>query len=122
LRVLVVDDEPPIVALYLEALCRAGFEVEGAHDARGALVKLAAGPVDLLVVDYRLPGLTGLEIVQCARAMRSGIKTVLITGDLTGKADADAKSNGVNAILSKPFTLDELSHTIHAALGRGGGF
>jgi DNA-binding response OmpR family regulator len=121
LRVLVVDDEPPIVALYLEALRRAGFEVESAHDAQSALIKLAAGPVDLLVVDYRLPDLTGLEVVQCARAMRSGIKTVLITGHLTRKADAEAKSNGINAILSKPFTLDELSRTIHAALASGGG-
>ena len=113
-------DEPPIVALYLEALRRDGFEVESAHDAPSALVKLAARPIDLLVVDYRLPGLNGSEIIQCARAMRSGIKTVLITGHRTRKAKAE-KGNGVNAILPKPFTLDELSQTIHAALACGGG-
>jgi CheY-like chemotaxis protein len=121
LRALVVDDEAPIVALYLESLRRAGFEVESAPDAQGALRRLAAGPlVDLLVVDYRMPGLNGLELIQCARAMRREIKTVLITGHLTRKAKADAEGAGVNGILAKPFTLDELSRTIHVALACGG--
>ena len=116
MRILVVDDEPPIMALCLKILGRLGHEVEGVTRGEDALLKLAGGPVDLLVVDYKMPGINGFEVVRRARGLHPGLKVVLITGHGTREVMGEALDGGINGILVKPFTPDELASTIAAAL------
>lgn len=116
MRILVVDDEPPIMALCLKILGRLGHEVEGVTAGDQALSKLAGAPVDLLVVDYKMPGLNGFEVVRRARELHPALKVVLITGHGTREVMAEAMNGKINGILVKPFTPDELVHTIKAAL------
>jgi len=80
MRILVVDDEAPIMALCLKILGRLGHEVEGVTRGEEALSKLASGPVDLLVVDYKMPGINGFEVVRRARSLHPKLRVVLITG------------------------------------------
>jgi CheY-like chemotaxis protein len=115
-RILVVDDEPPIMALCLKILARLGHQVEGVTSGDEALKKLAVAPVDLLVVDYKMPGLNGFEVVRRARAILPALKVVLITGHGTREVMGEALDGGVNGILVKPFTPDELTQTISAAI------
>jgi CheY-like chemotaxis protein len=115
-RILVVDDEPPIMALCLKILGRLGHEVEGVTGGDQALSKLAGGSVDLLVVDYKMPGLNGFEVVRRARALQPGLRVVLITGHGTREVMGEAMDGKINGILVKPFTPDELVHTVNAAL------
>lgn len=115
MRILVVDDEPPIMALCLKVLRRLGHEVEGVTGGNEALSKLAGGPVDLLVVDYKMPGLNGFEVVRRARALQPGLRVVLITGHGTREVMGEAMDGKINGILVKPFTPDELVHTVNAA-------
>ena len=116
MRILVVDDEPPIMALCLKILGRLGHEVEGATRGEEALSKLAGAPVDLLVVDYKMPGINGFEVVRRARGIHPNLKVVLITGHGTREVMGEALDGGINGILVKPFTPDELASTINAAL------
>lgn len=116
MRILVVDDEQPIVALCLKILGRLGHEVEGATRGDEALSKLGEAPVDLLVVDYRMPGLNGFEVVKRARDLHPSLKVVLITGHGTRDVMGEAFQGGINGVLVKPFTPDELTQTINAAL------
>ncbi len=116
MRILVVDDEPPIMALCLKILGRLGHEVEGVTRGDEALARLAVGPVDLLVVDYRMPGINGFEVVRRARDLHPDLKVVLITGHGTREVMGEALEGRVNGILVKPFTPDELTSTISAAL------
>lgn len=116
MRILVVDDEPPIMALCLKILGRLGHEVEGVTNGEDALNKLTGSRIDLLVVDYKMPGLNGFEVVRRARALQPGLKVVLITGHGTREVMGEAMDGKVNGILVKPFTPDELAHTVSAAL------
>ena len=116
MRILVVDDEAPIMALCLKILGRLGHEVEGATRGEEALSKLASGPVDLLVVDYKMPGINGFEVVRRARSLHPKLRVVLITGHGTREVMGEALDGGINGILVKPFTPDELTTTINAAL------
>ena len=116
MRILVVDDEPAILQLCLKVLGRVGHEVDGAADGESALTKLAAGAVDLLVVDYKMPGINGFEVIRRARALNGSMRIVLITGHGTREVVGEAIDGGVNGILVKPFTTDELTQTISAAL------
>jgi CheY-like chemotaxis protein len=116
MRILVVDDEPLILQLCVKVLGRMGHEVDGAQEGETALQKVAAGPVDLLVVDYKMPGINGFEVMRRARALNRDLKIVLITGHGTREVVGEAIDGGVNGILVKPFTPDELTQTITAAL------
>ena len=116
MRILVVDDEPPIMALCLKVLGRLGHEVEGVTAGEEAVSKLAGAPVDLLVVDYKMPGVNAFEVVRRARALRPGIKVVLITGRGTREVLGEAIEGKFDGILVKPFTPEELAHTVTAAL------
>lgn len=116
MRILVVDDEPLILQLCLKVLGRMGHEVDGAHEGETALQKVAGDPIDLLVVDYKMPGINGFEVIRRARALNKDLKIVLITGHGTREVVGEAIDGGVNGILVKPFTPDELKQTITAAL------
>ncbi len=116
MRILVVDDEPPIMTLCLKILGRLGHEVQGVTRGEEALTRLASGPVDLLVVDYKMPGINGFEVVRRARSLHPELKVVLITGHGTREVMGEALGGGINGILVKPFTPDELASTINAAL------
>ena len=116
MRILVVDDEPPIAALCLKILERLGHEVEAVTRGEEALSQLAGAPVDLLIVDYKMPGWSGFEIVRRARSLHPGLKVVLMTGQGTREVMGEAVDGGINGVLAKPFTPDELASTVNAAL------
>jgi DNA-binding response OmpR family regulator len=116
MRILVVDDEPLILQLCMKVLGRMGHEVDGAQEGETALQKVAGDPIDLLVVDYKMPGINGFEVIRRARALNKDLKIVLITGHGTREVVGEAIDGGVNGILVKPFTPDELKQTITAAL------
>jgi DNA-binding response OmpR family regulator len=116
----VVDDEEPILRLCVRVLGRIGHQVDRASGGEEALAKIAAiiavGPLDLLIVDYKMPGLDGFEVIKRARSLNSALRIVLITGHGTREVVGEAIDGGVNGILVKPFMPDELTQTIAAAL------
>jgi DNA-binding response OmpR family regulator len=116
MNILVVDDERSIVDLCVKVLGRLGHDVSGLTDGEEALSKIAGSPIDLLVVDYKMPGLNGFEVIRRARSLHRGLRIVLITGHGTREVVGEAIDGGVNGILVKPFTPDELTQTITAAL------
>jgi DNA-binding response OmpR family regulator len=112
MRILVVDDEPQIVQLCVKILNRAGHVVEGTTQGEDALRLLESGSVDLLVVDYKMPGLHGFEVIRRARALHPALKAVMITGHGTREVVGEALGGGLQGVLVKPFTPDELLQTI----------
>ncbi|HXG16658.1 MAG TPA: response regulator [Calidithermus sp.] len=108
MRVVVVDDELPVMQLCARVLELDGHQVDGFTRGEEALARLSRAPADLLVVDYRMPGLTGLELARRARAVRPGLPVVLITGHGSADVLAEAAAVGVDRVLLKPFTPNEL--------------
>jgi len=120
-RVLVVDDEPSIVDAVSTALRYEGFDVSQAESGRDALRLAGEVEPDLIVLDWMLPDLNGLEV---GRRMREqGLKTAILF--LTAK---DAVENKVEALraggddyVTKPFSLAEVVARVHAILRRTAG-
>lgn len=112
--VLVVDDEPGVRAFIAQALRDAGFRVSEAAHAGEALKALSAHPPDLLVTDYSMPGMTGLELAERARTDVSGLKVLIVSG----YADAEAieASPSKPTLLRKPFDEQELLTAVRAVL------
>ena len=107
-RALVVDDEPAfreVLTVFLEGQ---GFEVRLASDGPTGLAAFNAEPFDLILVDFQMPGLTGLEMATEVRRTNPQIPIALITG-IAGTLEAEAVAQaGITRIFPKPFDLNEL--------------
>jgi CheY-like chemotaxis protein len=117
-RALVVEDNVDIGWLICHALRTAGWATELAHRGDLALDRLARPPLpDLVVLDYRMPGLTGEDVVRAIRVhpQLAGIPIVLCTADGREAVAADVRAL-VSAVIEKPFTSAELVAAALAAI------
>jgi DNA-binding NtrC family response regulator len=115
-KIVVVDDEPTIVLMCRRVLEAQGHSVQGFTDVHSALARLEGEAADLLVVDYKMPDLNGLEFVQRAWAVRPGLRVVMITAHGTREVVARATESGVGSVVIKPFTPSELARSVAAAV------
>lgn len=118
-RVLVVDDEPEVVELiatYLESLDR--FELQTATNGYEAGARTVAFRPDVLVIDYNLGDVTGLDVVRTVRSdpALAGLRIVCMSGFLAGPAVERVLREGVDAFVAKPLDLAELSRRIESLL------
>lgn len=115
-KVLVVDDEAGVLSFVSQTLRDAGFSVREAADPGAALRILESEPPDLLVTDFSMPAMTGLELAERARANRPGLRVLVISG----WADADTleKSAARPDLLRKPFDERTLLDAVQAAFDR----
>jgi two-component system, OmpR family, KDP operon response regulator KdpE len=115
LRVLVVDDEPPIRKLLRMGLTTQGYQILEAPNAKTALDLLKDAP-DLIILDLGLPDAQGLELLQTIRARNESVPIVVLSsrGDEAGKVQA--LDLGADDYVTKPFGMDELLARMRAAL------
>ena len=111
-RVLVVDDEPAQRELVGGFLRKQGFDVAEAPDGRTALERFRKEPFDLLLTDQRMPGLSGLELLEAARAVTPAVSMIIMTAYGTIETAVAAIKGGAADYLTKPLNLDELLHRI----------
>jgi two-component system OmpR family response regulator len=115
---LVVDDEPSIVDAVGTALRYEGFEIEQAHTGRDALSAAVRKEPDLIVLDWMLPDLEGIEVGR--RLRERGFKSAILF--LTAKDAVEDKVDALRAggddYMTKPFSLAELVARVHAILRR----
>lgn len=115
-RVLVVDDEPTN-RRYLEAALGAlGYEVETREDAENTLASLAELAPDLVLLDWRMPGLSGAEAVRAFKAATSA-KVVVCSAFADSSNKERIRESGCDGLLTKPVGVDELDEALERWLG-----
>jgi len=107
MNVLIVDDEPGYCALLSRALQTYDFVITTCSEPEGALERLLAGQVDLLVTDLHMPGLTGYDLTELAGRLPRTPKILVITAQKSLLEEAPRRLRGAQCLL-KPFTLDDL--------------
>jgi len=116
LRILIVDDEPPIRRFLRTALAAQDYRVEEAPDGEAALEFLKRNPVDLMVLDLGLPGMDGLDVVRRLRQEGNPLPIVILSSRDDEAGKVAALDLGADDYVSKPFGVEELSARIRAAL------
>ena len=113
LRILAVDDDPIVLLNTAAVLDDIGHQVIQAHSGPSALARLAEHPVDLLITDYAMPGMTGAELVAQAREAQPGLKAIIVSGyaELPEGAPLEVPR------LAKPFTDTDLANIIATVAG-----
>ena len=118
-RVLIVDDEPPVREMLAVALEMAGFEVTEADNAVTALNQVASSIPDLMLIDWMMPQVSGLEL--CRRLRRNPDTASIPLILLTARGEEDAKIKGLEVAddyITKPFSPRELVARLKAILRR----
>lgn len=115
LRVLIVDDEPPIRKLLRMGLSTQGYEVLDAPDGKAALELLAKKP-DLIILDLGLPDVQGLNLLRRIRERNESVPIVVLSSRGDEIAKVEALDIGADDYVTKPFGMDELLARIRAAL------
>ena len=115
LKILVIDDEPPIRKLLRMGLTTQGYEILEAQNGRKSLELLAQKP-DLVILDLGLPDMEGQELLRMIRARNGRVPIVVLSsrGDEAGKVQA--LDLGADDYVTKPFGMDELHARMRAAL------
>ncbi len=115
--VLLVDDEPRILSALQRVLRREGYELLSAQTPAEALRLVELSAVDCVLSDHKMPGMTGIELLERIAIRRPDAVRVLITG-WNSEIDRDGLERlGVHAVLSKPWDDTVLKETLRTAVG-----
>jgi two-component system KDP operon response regulator KdpE len=115
LRILIVDDEPPIRKLLRMGLSTQGYGILEAPNGKTALELLEQNP-DLVILDLGLPDIQGLELLQKIRARNEGVPIVVLSSREDEAGKVQALDLGADDYVTKPFGMDELLARMRAAL------
>ncbi len=115
-RILVIDDEKIIRDGCQKVLVKEGWEVKTASSGAEGLQILQEGPCDLLLLDLKMPGLSGMEVLHRVRELYPQMLVVVITGYATVESAVEAMKAGAYDFISKPFLPDQLRIVVRRAL------
>ena len=115
-RVLIVEDDAKIRANLLFQLREAGHAPEALESAEAALARLADARTDLLLLDLRLPGIGGIDLVRRLAAENRLPPTIIISGEASITETVEALKLGVHDLVEKPFSRERLMQSIHNTL------
>ncbi len=129
LKILIADDEPGMRLGVARALRNftvhvrdvnedVHFEVDEAASGELALEKIRASQPDIMLLDYKLPGISGLEVLDEIRPISDDLLTIMITAYASLETAVSATKRGAYDFLAKPFTPDELRNSVRKAAGR----
>lgn len=121
LKVMIVDDMSVSRGLLVQSVEEMGIEsIESEKSADLALPRLAANPAHLVISDYNMPGMDGLDFLESLRMNRSTqrIGFILVTGSPNQDMIGRGQRLGLNNLIQKPFTTASLKSAIEAVVGR----
>ena len=114
--VLVVDDEERILSALQRTLRREGYDIVTAESATRALAILGERPIDLVLSDQKMPGMSGLELLEEAGRLRPDAALLLFTGWTQEIPQQELASLGIHALITKPWDDAALKQTLREAL------
>jgi two-component system phosphate regulon response regulator PhoB len=121
--ILLVEDEPEIQEMVSRVLAREGFDVQLAGDSSEAHQRLAEQVPDLMLVDWMLPGMSGLELVRRCRRdeLTAEVPVIMLTARVEENNRVQGLDAGADDYITKPFSPRELAARIRAVLRRSAG-
>jgi two-component system, NtrC family, sensor kinase len=119
-RILVVDDEEPVANLLARLLRQLGHTPIVAHSADEALARLAQDPIDLILTDVKMPGMSGFELhhVIKQRSPDLASRVVFVTGDMLSAATQARIAQSGNPYIAKPFAIERIEALVQGLLAQ----
>jgi two-component system, response regulator, stage 0 sporulation protein F len=119
-RILVVDDEAPVREVLTEYFTTEGYAVEGAGSGAEALTAVRGGRADLVLLDVRMPGLDGVQVLRKIREINGDVPVIMVTANEDVSLAKETLKLGAFDYVAKPFDFDYLDRAVAAGLARVG--
>jgi DNA-binding NtrC family response regulator len=116
-HILVVDDDAALLSLLKMRLESGGHTVDTAEDGWDGLTRLEYADYDVVLLDYNMPGITGLAVLQHIQERHPSVPVVMMTGQPSSEVAAHALAAGARACLVKPVDAVELEQTVQCYVG-----
>jgi DNA-binding response OmpR family regulator len=116
-RILIVDDDESLRRLLLSTLPREGYELVEARDGTEALELLAGELPDLVLLDWKMPGAGGAEVLEAIKSRNPAVPVIVLTAELKRVPRAVAEGLRADVYLTKPFSPLELLDRVESLLG-----
>ena len=117
-RVLLVDDEVDFVQTVAKRLKRNKLSVQAVHSGDDALCHLADNPTDVVVLDVKMPGMDGIEVLRKIKARQPLVEVIMLTGHGSERAARTGIAEGAYDYLTKPCGFEELLAKIQETVTR----
>ena len=118
-RILIVDDEPFNLDLLAQEVRELGYDVERARDGAEALTRTESYRPDLMLLDYMMPGMNGLDVLQEIRRREWDVPVIMITAHGSIDVAVQAMKLGAADFIEKPFEPDHMAVIIRKVLEHG---
>src|SRR5688572_2114899 len=115
-NILYVDDEPALGLVLQDTLERLGHTAIGAANVPEALAALEKSEIDLIISDYRMPGMSGLDFLELLRDAGRDTPLIMLTGHATIEHAVAAIKAGAADYITKPIQKEQLEHAVRQAL------
>jgi two-component system, response regulator, stage 0 sporulation protein F len=117
-RILVVDDEAPVREVLTEYFATEGYAVEAATSGLEALSAVRGGRADLVLLDVRMPGLDGVQVLRRIRELTDSVAVIMVTANEDVTLARETLTLGAFDYVAKPFDFDYLDRAVAAGLAR----
>ena len=117
-RILVVDDEEIVCDMLFDALSQTGYTVKTAKDGNDAIAQIENEPFEIVITDLKMPGMSGMELLQRVQKINPDICVLIITAYSTIESAVGAMKQGAYDYICKPFELEEMKVVIERAVER----
>lgn len=115
-KVLLIDDDPDLRLIVKTVLTQAGYDVKDFPEAHSGLQRIKTRGADLIILDWQMPGMTGLECLRTLRSWDIRTPVIMLTAVCEGDRVMEAMKAGVTDYLIKPFDRKELLAKVQEAL------
>jgi CheY-like chemotaxis protein len=116
--ILVVDDDPDICRNLADIMADLGYRVDTAPDGPAAIELVRQNPYDVALLDFKMPGMDGLELYREVKRLRAGTVAIIVSAYTTATTREEALGAGAWRVLPKPVDLPELLGLVDEALGQ----
>jgi two-component system NtrC family response regulator len=117
-KIVVIDDEPSVLESFKMILKIKDYDVDTYTDGASAIAALQKGKYDLAFVDYKLPGMDGLEVLKKIKEIDPDVEVCVVTAYATESSHANAITLGALEYLRKPFLMEEIYELVERGLRR----